>query len=1069
MSLLDFNPINSENKGDMTIITVLHNNLSRLCKVVTCKSSTEVTIASYDNAKNFLVEQTTISGIEEFSVLLSTLQSDPHRLIIRGAPHTDTDLSMRVKRKGYAPGAQTINEAPFQDAPQPWLMLDIDKLKLPDSLDINIDPQKAIAYAIAQLPREFQDISVHWQLSASAGLKDTGYVSAHLFYWLTEPVSSQRLKQWGKAINESRGSKLIDTALFQAVQIHYTAGPIFQGMPDPFEGKRSGLILKEAKAVNIDFSVIKQASTKQRSQTNSLNSSNVNGVHNILATLGDHVGGDGFNIPLLRAAASYARSAGGIAAEQGREPFKTLLREHIEEANQSNHSQSEISRYESQAYLDELITTAIEKFGGQATPYFDTSELSLEVAQQKLHQTIKSFGERVKTHWQDPNCLFNDAPTLAIRATAGLGKTSEIIKTLIDRNLIEQGDIHYFVPTHKLSEQLMKDLDKALDFDFPDPFNNGQLNTFRRTSLIAGRGQIGEDGELLCLKNELAKKVAAMGESVSKRLCKSGSKKCDKYDSCGYQKQFDPEGTDDFLAGVGDAQKTFSEVKVMTHAHLFLNTKDRMPEPKLVVIDEAFWQTGLEEFLVTPSDLSSADKPICKFISEALISRKTTILLQDLRDAGYESHHLLEEAEQIDVGNSQKNALRPDMDFKEQEHLIGSSSWKNKAPIVLRQLAAELAVTDRGESHSVRFEPPSNKNNLKADKVIVSRRKPLQVPLEVPIIFIDANAQPEILKQFRDNVELEDIPVERQAVIHQFTDLSFSKYSFDSNPDQIKDVKAFIKAVSKSGETLAVASKGIRHELTGIDPAVEKSTLYEGVTYIHFGNLRGLNDFEGYDNVIIVGREQLSSNALEDHARGLWWDAETALLSLEDAKGSKPLPKSHRTYRGSEFKTVQVGIHPDPRVQLVLEQVREAESEQAIDRLRLLRPPVGQQRQVFILSSVPLNVSVNHFYGWKQLQQCLALMEEADGVLPLNPAHMMVRCNKANLTEPTAKRRISDIKEITSLIGYLIRDVSTLLQYRPEGSSKPSTAIVSDRLSKAQVEDALTACAGKPVIVSTKH
>jgi hypothetical protein len=45
--------------------------------------------------------------------------------------------------------------------------------------------------------------------------------------------------------------------------------------------------------------------------------------------------------------------------------------------------------------------------------------------------------------------------------------------------------------------------------------------------------------------------------------------------------------------------------------------------------------------------------------------------------------------------------------------------------------------------------------------------------------------------------------------------------------------------------------------------------------------------------------------------------------------------------------------------------------------------------------------------------------------------------------------------------------MSSLLQYRPEGSSKPSSAIVSNRLSKAQVEAALTACAGKPVTTAS--
>ena len=1047
----------------MTTITVLHNPKSRLCKVM---RGAEMLVTSYDNAAHFLLEERNAQDIEALSVLLSNLERDPHRLIIRGAPHPDTDRSAYVRRRNYVPTAVTPNDAPFLDQEQPWLMVDIDKLELPSSIDIFKAPQAAIEYAVEQLPSEFHQASVHWQLSASAG-KDKGRISAHLFYWLSEPVSSQRLKQWGTATNQSLGKRLIDTSLFQAVQIHYTAGPIFEGVDDPFLGRRSGLLHKTHQSVVLDFSVISIVASEKPVKLREEPFSMEGGIENILATLGDHAGGDGFNNPLLRATASYARAVGAVAAESKREAFKALLRKHIDQANQSNHSQVEIDRYRSDVVLDDFITRAIVKFGERQPPHFDVDELQLEEAQAKLHHTISSFGDRVKAYGNDPSLAFDDAPTLAIRATAGLGKTSAIVKTLIDRNLIEQGDIHYFVPTHKLSEQLLDDLNKALDFDIPDPSNEGQMVPFRRTSLIAGRSQIGKDGQPLCLKLELAKTVARMGESVSKRLCKNGSKKCEHYDTCGYQQQFDPEGTNDFLAEVEDAKRTYSEVKVMTHHHLFLNTKDRMPEPKLVVIDEAFWQTGIEEFHVPPSDLSAANKPICSFINEALIRKKSIFLLQDLRDAGYESHNLREEAALIDEENPKRDALRPDMNFRQQEQLIGTRNWTNMAPRVLRQLAAELAVTDRKVSHSVRFEPPSNKNNPKADKVVVSRRKALHIPFNVPVVFIDANAQPEILGQFRDNVELVDIPVERQAVIHQFTDLSFSKNSFNNNPDQMKDVKAFITAIAKTGKTLAVASKAIRHGLTGIDPKEEKNTLYEGATFVHFGDLRGLNEYEGFDNVIIVGREQPPSNALEDLARGLWWDADTALISLEDAKDNKPLQKSSRTYRALEYKAVQVAVHPDTRVQLVLEQVREAESEQALDRLRLLRPPSGQQRQVFILSSVPLNVSVNHLYGWKQLHQCLALIEEADGVLPLNPAHMVLRCPKANLTEPTAKRRISDIKRITSLIDILIREVSTLLQYRPEGSSKPSTALVSARLSEAQAAAILAICTGKNVEIKT--
>ena len=60
--------------------------------------------------------------------------------------------------------------------------------------------------------------------------------------------------------------------------------------------------------------------------------------------------------------------------------------------------------------------------------------------------------------------------------------------------------------------------------------------------------------------------------------------------SCGYQKQFgDKKAEEAAEAEVPEFNKVFSEVKVMAHNHLFLNTKGRMRKPKLVIIDEAFW------------------------------------------------------------------------------------------------------------------------------------------------------------------------------------------------------------------------------------------------------------------------------------------------------------------------------------------------------------------------------------------------------------------------------------------------------------------------------------------------
>ena len=106
----------------------------------------------------------------------------------------------------------------------------------------------------------------------------------------------------------------------------------------------------------------------------------------------------------------------------------------------------------------------------------------------------------------------------------------------------------------------------------------------------------------------------------------------------------------------------------------------------------------------------------------------------------------------------------------------------------------------------------------------------------------------------------------------------------------------------------------------------------------------GLNDYASFDNVIILGREQPAASGMSDQARAMWWDSEEPLRGLQDKSGNLPYMNEPRGYRGIQRGSVQVQVHPDRRAQLLLEQVREAESEQALDRLRLLRGE-GKQRQ----------------------------------------------------------------------------------------------------------------------------
>ena len=126
-----------------------------------------------------------------------------------------------------------------------------------------------------------------------------------------------------------------------------------------------------------------------------------------------------------------------------------------------------------------------------------------------------------------------------------------------------------------------------------------------------------------------------------------------------------------------------------------------------------------------------------------------------------------------------------------------------------------------------------------------------------------------------------------------------------------------------------------------------------------------------------------------------------------------------RGYRGVQRGSVQVQVHPDWRAQLLLEQVREAGSEQALDRLRLLRGE-GKDRQVYILSNVPLNVTVDYGWSWKQYQKLVEVLRACSWVAPKKTKDLMALIPE--ISERTARDWLNELKTAESLIINTIRD-----------------------------------------------
>jgi hypothetical protein len=169
---------------------------------------------------------------------------------------------------------------------------------------------------------------------------------------------------------------------------------------------------------------------------------------------------------------------------------------------------------------------------------------------------------------------------------------------------------------------------------------------------------------------------------------------------------------------------------------------------------------------------------------------------------------------------------------------------------------------------------------------------------------------------------------------------------------------------------LVVTNKRVRCALTGENPngKLPVRGQYAGAEIAHFGSIRGTNEFEDHDVVIILGREQLSPRDAEGLSKAVWFDTKEPIRCLTaDDKGQVQYPESRRFYtmRNGSRQSVDVKVHPDRRVQAVVEQIREAEMVQAIDRLRLIHSE--RKKMVYILCNLPLSLSVDELVTWKQL------------------------------------------------------------------------------------------------------
>lgn len=317
----------------MSTITILTALQSALLAKRLAKTPNGWDKASYDFAKTFDVETAEVTSIDDLSAFLTMVEDIPSSCIIRGRRKPGA-LTKGVQRRLHdAPDGK----AAFEEQAVHWLMIDIDDLPA----DPNMTNEERLAHMVDQPPC-FQDVTFHYQWSSGAGLDGWANLRAHLFFWLDRPIRCSDLRAQADAQGWAA-----DLSLFNGVQIHYTAAPVFTNTVDPLLGFRSGLAHRASDAVTLPaWSPPKPIWTPEGR------------VYPPCASFQDRLDaiGPNYHLPILKAAACYVATHGSAADIYD---LKTRLKDAIYGAPPGRNRKAD---YLNDRYLDRVINGAIRKF-----------------------------------------------------------------------------------------------------------------------------------------------------------------------------------------------------------------------------------------------------------------------------------------------------------------------------------------------------------------------------------------------------------------------------------------------------------------------------------------------------------------------------------------------------------------------------------------------------------------------------------------------------------------------------------------------------------------------------------
>ena len=602
-------------------------------------------------------------------------------------------------------------------------------------------------------------------------------------------------------------------------------------------------------------------------------------------------------------------------------------------------------------------------------------------------------------------------PLLGLPVDVGLGKTSSArgaIADLVASGGLDGRKVVYAVPRHDLGAD--------------------QVAAFRALGLRAmlWKGRTAPDPEpdnpeqLMCRDTEATFDALEVEHPVEQSCCrvKRGGEVylCPQYHACGYQRQ-KPE-----------AQA--AQVVVCAHDSLFHMKPEAIGTVGLLVIDEAFWQSGLRgldgKAALTQDGLEPGRASLSCYggkgkidlaaTADLVAARSRLLKVLQVCEPGPLRHGLLEavgltpedcrEAATLERRRMRDAGLLPGMSPVERRKRIEKvlpppgEPWAPPGRCAtLWLILAEALENGHDAAGAELVHERTDNGSVRALKLRWRSRLRAGWAAEAPILHLDATLRPELVQTYLPRIDIGDPVAARQphVRIRQVTGSPTSARALTPAADAPdRDHKAAVHRLRDLAAWIALRARQCRRPAARVDllvvgqkaaiDALRATGLPPRVEAVHFNALSGLDRWGDVGGMIVMGRTLPAPRTVELIAMAL--TGRLPAPNPEDAGWWYPLADQRIRLADGRTAPFAAEAHSDPIAEAVRWSICEGELIQAIGRGRGVNRTADAVLEIDLLTDVVLPVTVNALVPWSDLRPTRRDLMVLSGIVLENAADM---------------------------------------------------------------------------------